>query len=375
MNNIYYGLGYFVFFIFVLISKFRGIINIHLNYFLELSLNFILVLFSLIIFSEFDLTIILRICMIFLTIFISLLYSKSPFLNSKIIAIFFLILSLITSFYSIKQFFYGYSNIDYYFLSLNDTMNEEFQDFGIKRGLGIYFDPLAQMTIIGIGVHSIFFLKNICFLKKTIFLFLLLIIFLSSILTLSRAGILGLFFSLIIYLKKNYIKDIISLFSIILSLLIFFIFFNYASSTDLDNVTNSLTSLGQIINLDVEVSSRFNAAGSYSSRIDGMSSVLTNIFNQKNLENIKFNHSARDLGYFAIPPIYGPITFLLFLFYSLKLFFRISPKLFKAKSENLYIISVIILIFLQSFVTFQLDSIFIIFILFLFIGKLKLLYI
>jgi hypothetical protein len=359
LNTVFYGLGYFIslaiFFYGIFISSFK------IDFKLIPILIFIFLLTSLLLlFHNYqDFNLFLRLFMISIAIFIAKSIRQSFNLEPEILANFFVIVGLLTAFLGLKQFFLGYSDFEYYFLSFNDSMQEENIDQNIKRGLGIYFDPLTQGTFVGIAIHSAIYLRDNFKFKKLIIYLLIPFFFTAILITLSRASIVGLLFSFLIYFNRSKFKYIISILIVSIIFLILGIFILILTSNDLSNIQNlidSTLSIGQVINLDVDVGSRFNSTGSYGSRMDGIKSVLNSLFDSDALLKVSKNNSARDLGFFSIPVLYGVIIFIfifLFLFY---LFFKILLKSFFAKGFSHYSLAITFFILCQSLVTFQLDS-------------------
>ncbi len=370
INGFFYGIGYslifIIIFIGVLFKNYKLNLKILPNLFILLITFWILLAFHTIS----DITIYIRILMILAAIFFSTSCRKYWKFTSLHLVNFLILFGFLTSLVGIKQFFYGFSSIEYILLSYNDSMQEELIDQNIKRGLGIFFDPLTQVTVVGIATHSLFYVKTNFKINKLLYLFLIPIFFIAILITLSRAGIIGLLLSFLIYFNPSKIKYFISILFLSIIFILFSIYFYVLFFDDLTHINNlfdSFLSIGQAFNIDVEVSSRFSSTGSYGSRMEGIKEVLSNIFNTNGLYKISKNHSARDLGFFALPVLYGfPISFITIIII-LKIVFEIMTNFFFATGFYHFCMSIAFFMICQSIVSFQLDSFFPVFILFFFL--------
>ena len=359
INRVVFGLGYFLFFGIIMYGVIFKLFKFKYNAIPSLFTSLIFILIFLFIFNSPDITIYFRVFLLVISIFIAYSIRLTLCFNSESLARFFIIIGIISALIGIKQFFLGYSNIEYYFLSFNNSMQEELLGQNLRRGLGFYFDPLAQVTILGISIHSLFYLRSNFNINKFVYFFCYLILLLACLLTLSRAGILGLIISYIVYLNSKKIKyfyQLIAIFFICFSAIIILSLIFAEDFTHINNLVDSFASIDQIFNADIEVSARFGASGSYGSRMDGIKDVISNFFNSDELHRIGKLNSARDLGLFSLPILYG---FPIFIFVLILFFFNfpiIINKYFKAKNYNHFSLSIFIFLIAQSFVTFQLDS-------------------
>lgn len=358
-NSIFYGLGYTVSLSILVLGAYFRIFKLYFRLVPFLYFLFLATSLLVIIYNSRDGSLFLRLFMIFLALFFAKSIRHSLCFDSKLVSFYFIVIGVITSFIGLKQFFIDYSGLEYYFLSFNDSMQEENLDQNIKRGLGIYFDPLSQGTAIGFAIHSVIYLRDSFRLNKFKFYLLISFFFVSILITLSRASIVGLLLSFIVYLNPSKIKYILYTFISQIFFLISFLILSIIITndfSDIQNLLDSILSIGQIVNLDVDVGSRFSSSGSLGSRLDGINSVISNFYDFDALNKVNRYHSARDLGYFSIPVLYGPfftVLILLFITYiGIKIFFRS----FRLGGFSHYSYTMAFFILCQSIVTFQLDS-------------------
>lgn len=270
--------------------------------------------------------------------------------------------------YASIQILVGYNFIDIFFINHVSGLSDEIFDFDIRRGLGFYFDPLSQSTALGLGLHSKIYLnkKNSAPLFNTVFFVFVFVIF--EALTLSRAGMVGLLLSFLIYINFKLVNIIKLLSSIVLLVLIIFLL-NLVFELQINqDFIDSIISLGQIINIDSDVSSRFDAAGSFGIRVEGIYLVLSSLFSTVGLEILAPKYSVRDLGYFAIPLIYGKLAFFSYVTVLILFVCIVLANIKCYKIQEIYFTAIIIFILASSLVTFQLDSVYVSSLLFFFFG-------
>lgn len=378
LNRITYGFGYFLItLIFIFGLAFNSFKFKILKIQLLIFFIFAIVGFcNLILFQFFSAEVFLRILLVLVAYLIGFGFQNSNFFDTFKIASFFLFFSLLSAIYGIKQFFIGYNFIDLLLLSFNNSMEDELLVGSIKRGLGFFYDPLSQSSLLGIGFHSYFFLKDKKFYNKYLLYIVAFIILVGLFITLSRAGIIGMVVSMIVYFSRR------QLFRVLFIVIFLFVFTSIIlpilntitfESPDVQNVFDSMTSIFQVFNSDLAVSGRFDVAGSYGSRMDGINNIFINFFSSEKLYNTSKLHSSRDLGFLAVAVEYGQINFLLFIALVVYVILKSFNKLlFNFNYSNRFFVSICIFIISQSFVTFQLDSFYNSFLLFFFFSFYKL---